>query len=298
MQTIICLFCIFFLLIFPIFTHSQNVKEILSTLPQEEKEELNRLFYSMMRDDHLAYTLFGDKPVSLSGNFIITPLQNIQCGMVCGSVFWKRWQIWEKYAHHFPLNKYVFIQERHPYRHVGSVYLINKKLFIQQVNRHLDIFENVLGVGITGEILLKQIEQQGKFSACIQDNKFLLGILLGYGKHNAELFARRERLFLFVLDQDIPNQQRLPQLPFKEPLPSKGFSSIKEEYQFLKTHLQFFGDYDYSPLILQPVHFVADPDHEETKKLKQKYQALRHRISAIYAQGDFLEMTLNQLISH
>ncbi len=292
------LFFVFFLLAFPIWIHSQSIKEFLDKIPPEEKEELTQLFYSMMHDDHLAYTLFGDKPVSLSSEFTITPLQNILCRMTCGSIFWKRWEIWEKYKNNLPLTHYLLIQENHPYRSVGSVFLINKSAFVKTVNEHIALFKKILGPNVNGEELLEQVEKQQKFSPVIQNNVLLLGILLGYGVHNAKLFAKKDRVFLFVVDEMMPFQEKLPQLPLKAPLPSKGFSSIEEEYAFLKSHLKPFGDYDYSLLTMQSVHFMADPEHAETKDLKQKYQELRSKISAIYAQGNFLEITLNQLISH
>ena len=51
------------------------------------------------------------------------------------------------------------------------------------------------------------------------------------------------------------------------------------------------------PHLVQSIHLMADPKHPETLFLKQKYEKLRGKISSIYAQGDFLEITLNQ-ISH
>jgi hypothetical protein len=58
-----------------------------------------------------------------------------------------------------------------------------------------------------------------------------------------------------------------------------------------------FGDYKYSPLMIQSVHFVADHTHPETIALQQKYREQRGKISAIYAKGNFLEITLTQLTS-
>lgn len=297
MKLVLYIIFIFLFFNFPKPIHSQNVKQILDTIPKEEREDLGRLFYSMMHDDHLVYTLFGDKPVSSSGYFKITPIQNICCGMKCQSIFWKHWQIWEKYAHNFPSNRYLLIKEEHPYRQVGNIILINKKAFIHQVNQHLDTFRKILGSNITGENLLAQIEQQQKFSPLIQNNSVLRGILLGYGEHNARLFERRFQIYLFVKNDSMPYQERLPTIPLKQPLPSEGFSSIEEENQSLRVRLRPFSDYDYSPIMIQSIHFMADSEHPETKALTQKYQELRSKISTIYAQGDFLEITLNQFIS-
>ncbi len=42
---------------------------------------------------------------------------------------------------------------------------------------------------------------------------------------------------------------------------------------------------------------MVDPKHSETKALEKKYKKLRGKISAIYARGDFLEITLSKLTS-
>jgi hypothetical protein len=60
--------------------------------------------------------------------------------------------------------------------------------------------------------------------------------------------------------------------------------------------LQPCGDYEYSPWTIPSTHFVADHRTKETLALKQKYQALREKLSAIYAQDDVLEITLSALI--
>lgn len=138
---------------------------------------------------------------------------------------------------------------------------------------------------------MQQIEETGKFSSIIQDNQMLWGILLGYGVHNSKLYYERTKLDEFIYFEE------LPKIPKMKPLPSSPFSSIEEECEYFYSLLKPFGEYNYSPLIIRPVHFMADHNHPETEKLKNKYNKLRSKISAIYAQGDFLEITLSQLTS-
>ncbi len=56
-------------------TYAQNIpiKEILSDLPVSDRQALNQIFAWIVQRDHLSYTLFGDKPITLSGHFIKIP---------------------------------------------------------------------------------------------------------------------------------------------------------------------------------------------------------------------------------
>jgi hypothetical protein len=220
--------------------------------------------------------LFGDKPVSLSGDFEVTPCENTLEGMRSGGIFWKKWEIWEKYKKLFPIKNYIIIKEQANCKKfkISNIIFINKKAFIKIINDNVKLFESVLNTTIDPKIMLKNIEERKvSFRESINNNEMLWGILLGYGKHNASLYNKREHIGHNILDiVDV----------------SLKFSTIK---------LDSFGDHKYSPLLLGSVHFAADLDHSETKALEKKYRELRGKISAIYAKGNFLEITLTQLTS-
>ncbi len=269
--------------------YSREIKTILNEIPVEDKQMLESLFYRLMNDDHLSYTLFGDKPVSSSGDFIITPLNNLLNGMDCGGIFWKNWGIWKKYKKIFPLTHYLFI-EGPSKENMKAIFLINKSAFRNKVNQHIQLFQKTLGnKSITADILLKTIEDKNDLLYAIHENQMLYGILLGYGVHNSQLFSKREKLRPFIQ----PKQN----MPLLIPKLSPQFSSITDEFNSYFSILLPFGDYSYSPLIMQPVHFVADPKHPETTALQKKYADLQSKISTIYAKGNFLEITLSQLTS-
>ncbi len=148
--------------------------------------------------------------------------------------------------------------------------------FIKCVNEHLGLFQRVLNKKIDPRIFLEEIENDHSLLKSIDHNEMLLGIVLGYGKNNASLFVKRSKnSFEFYQDDE--------------------FYVGDAELQPIHKKLGFFGDYSYSPLIVSSVHFVADLEHPETKALEKKYRELRGKISAIYAQGDFLEITLSKL---
>lgn len=271
----------------PIPMYAQDVKAILNEMPEGDRQALYSLFYQMINNDHFSYTLFGDKPVSLSGDFIQTPIDNILCGMQCGGIFWKNWEIWKKYQSYFPMHNYFLIENQHN----ESIILINKKGFLRTVDKNLNLFKKYLGENTTSFNLLRKIEISKDFFASLKQNQLLIGVLLGYGKHNSKLFFERDQIRKFI------DFEQFPKLPQKVPDPSKQFSSLIEEYDSFRSKLLPFGEYTYTPLMIGSVHFMADPNHKDTKKLKDKYKKLRGKISTIYAKGDFLEITLSQLTS-
>lgn len=256
-----CVNFIFFISLFIVasFIQAVNVNKLIEQIPLEDRENLERLFYQLIDDDHFGYTLFGDKPVSIGSYFKVTPWENyIELGQ-CDGVFWKNWGIWEKYKNQFDIKKYLIIKEESDF--VYEVVIINKNEFIKTISTHLNIFENILKKEINPILFLSEIEQ-GKisFSNSIQNNIVLLGICLGYGKNNSLFFSQKNKILN-------------------------------------RNSLELCGDYNNSPLRIQSTYFMANHNNSETKTLQEKYKRLRGKISAIYAQGNFLEITLTQLTS-
>src|SRR5262249_19654421 len=148
---------------------------------------------SLVNDSHFGYTLFGDKPVSIASYFKITPWENfIELGQ-CDEIFWKRWKIWEKYRDQFNIQNYLLLKENS--LKVDEILIINKRNFLDTVVNYLDVFETILKKKINPKEFLSEIEQcQVSFYDSIQNNEMLLGILLGYGKHNSFLFYQRQKI--------------------------------------------------------------------------------------------------------
>jgi hypothetical protein len=247
------------------FIQATSINEIITTFPLEDYTDLEQVFYRLINENNFGYTLFGDKPVSIGSYFKLTPWENfIELGQR-NEIFWKKWKIWEKYKNKFQIKNYLLIKESSNV--TNEIILINKKAFINMLIKHQNIFEKVLNKKINPVHFLMQIEE-GKLSFydSIQNNIMLLGICLGYGKHNAMLFNER-------------NQYKLN----------------KRGLENSRINLEAFGDYDSSPLLIPSIHFIADLKHPETKILEKKYKELRGKISTIYTQGNFLEITLSQL---
>jgi len=267
---------------------NQSIREALDAMPKSEKENLERLFQDLFNRENFGYTLFGDKPMSLT-DYSTTSFDSDGIPSKSGLRFQKRWEVWKKYAHAFPMTSYLLIEDPRERGSSKEILFINKKCFIDKVNEHLDLFQEALGENITGVLLLKKIEDNHQFLSFFNDHQMLLGILLGYGKHNARLFAERHQISPFVY------RKEFPKVPIKIPTPSEGFPSLQEEFNSYFSVLTLFGDPKYSPLVIHSVHFVADHKHPETISLQKKYRKMRGEISAIYAKGDFLEITLSKL---
>jgi hypothetical protein len=238
-----------------------NVKQMIENIPLEDRKELEGLFYNLINDQPFSYTLFGDKPVSIASYFRVTPWENfIELGQ-CDGIVLKKWKIWEKYKNQFPFKNYYMFKENSS--NFEEIILMNKKEFLKTLVNHLDIFEKILGKKIDPEEFLRKIGQ-GKISFydSIQSNEILLGIFFGYGKYNPILFSQRNKI-----------------------LKDNGLNVIG------------YDDGHSLQRIGSSIHFIGDLNHPETKALQRKYQKFRGKISAIYAKGNFLEITLSKLIS-
>jgi hypothetical protein len=274
---------------------AQDIPPVLGKLSTHNQQELEHLFHTLMEEDQFNYTLFGDKPVSLSGDYTVTPYEVTLSGLPSGGIFWRRWALWKEIAKDLHITKYFFIEEpayNHPGGTMSFVFFINKQAFLEAVNLHIQTFRDVLGQDTTPANLLNKMEQEQAFMKPLKNRELLLGILLGYGEHNAQLYARRMRLRNFISEKTLP-------ILSEKPLPSQGFSSIEEEEKFLQQKLQpsFLQDYGV-PWKISPVQFAADIDHNETKLLQKKYTLLRSEISLRYAESNnFLELIISQLVA-
>jgi hypothetical protein len=79
-------------------------------------------------------------------------------------------------------------------------------------------------------------------------------------------------------------------------LPTSGYSSIYQEMDALSQKLE--ANNFYFPISdLNRVTFVSDPNHIETKQLKNKYEIQRKKLKEIFSKDDWFEQTLLQLMS-
>lgn len=264
------------------------VDTALCQLSEEDKKYLNAIFHILVDSDQFAYTLFGDKPVSLSGHYLVLPYDTGLRGIIFRRDFWRAWSIWKRVQTKLPISNYIFIEEAaYNFTENGMkfIFFINKDSFVRVVDQNIEIFNSVLGHRTNGQQLLAQMEAANAFMPIILNDQTLLGILLGYGKHNAQLYARRDNLRRNKLSGALPRI-----------VLSRGFSTLKDEEEFLNQQLQPAASYDFDAQTIAPVQFAADLTHQETKHLQKKYSQMRQKICSMMVDNEkFLALILTQM---
>lgn len=280
-----------------------SIAQKLKNIPEDEYQCLDFFFRSNFNT--LGYCLFGTKPMAVLGyydplvgaNNVDEMIDHIFCAFNSRNLrVYRGWELWKKYRHFFPMKNYGFIKSKNFIDNdYVSLILINKKEFLKTVSIHLNDFKDILGNGVTPELLLEEVlKSQDVFGDVLKHHQGLIGTVLGFGRHNAWLFHRREEISSL-------NGEVSPLLG-KTPHFFKKFSepTSREELNTINQALQVFADRgirDFNPLFMSLPGFVADPNANETQQLKAEYESQQHQIIHRYQKGEFLEITLKQMTS-
>lgn len=266
---------------FSIAMQKEEIKEIIQTIPSADLKILEDFFRELLFCHGFAYTLYGDKPMSVE-SFDLGDAGKSELFCTSSDGF----KIWKKYAHLFPSKNHIFLFYEDKEKDSCEISLINKHAFQQIISKNKEKFSEVLGLEISPEKLLALLmQQQSLENTLVKDREDLIGILFGYGKTNAELFQKRNEIW-----------RKKVTLKKKRTIPSFGYHSIDEELRALNNSLQFFSkDGRFSLNYMRLPSFVADSEKEETIQLKKKYIDQRKRITKQYAKGKILEITLEKL---
>lgn len=244
-------------------------------IPQTDRQPLNAFFRNLLFSRGFAYTLFGDKPISVAE----FDLEADQLFSVPSDGYW----MWKKYASLFPSDRYVFLfyEDKN-----CEITLINKKAFYQIIREHQEQFDEAFGIKISPDRILNLlIQKRSVWNSPIKNHENLIGILLGYGKTNAALYHQRNQI-----------NGRTLGIRRHRTKPSLGYSTIEEELETLNANLGSFSDEGrYCIRFMRLPGFVADTKSLETIKLKKKYREQRRKIAEKYAQDDTLKIVLKQL---
>ncbi|MEX1012818.1 MAG: hypothetical protein WD595_05665 [Waddliaceae bacterium] len=300
----------FLLLIFFSFCEG-SVKDRLSQIPKEDQQKLERLFRYLICNEHMGYTLWGNKPITaneFSSGFcpahLFSPFPH-------SAKLKSSMSTWKKYSHLFPIKNFIFsdrmFQLETTEEWFYEVYLINKKLCDELYKKYPEIFSD----GLSPEENLIRHKGNGYQK---------LGLLFGYGLHNTDSYIKmcelqdcishlpmppkkssqsieaiqRSNLFEFkfktldITDPDTPvikNPECIDQALIVE-------NYLKMEKQWIS-----FSSYR-SENRLNPVRLPvlkADKEHEETKRLFDDYSKTRAQLFHILKQPNFLEIVLDKL---
>lgn len=261
----------------------EEMKEKILSIPPEELQVLEKFFHNLLFEREFAYTLFGDKPISSEYYDREDPSKP---ELFLNSA--EGYKMCEKYAHLFLEQGHIFLFYEDHKENIYEITLINKKAFHQVVTEQKDKFAAFFGPEINSEKLLNLlIRKKSLWNTSLKDREDLIGILLGFGKHNAELFQKRNEIESYKL-----------RLVRDRTEPSPGYHAINEELVALNATLQSFSNEGRVTLnYMRLPGFTADPNHSETKQLKKKYSKQRKMISHLYSRRNALKITLDRLFA-
>jgi hypothetical protein len=271
----------------------------VSHLSAKERRELTPFFHNLFAQEELSYTLFGDKPMSFCFPNTYPPVFSKRNYLfklyIEGTIpFFHGLETWKKLRESSQNNEYSLIlyeEKKYP----TFAILINKQAFIKEVDKNIDAFKSVYGKAIDASWVLNKIEEKMIDQDELFNQHLLLGIMLGYGRHSAELFQRRWNL--------IYGEFR-PPLSQKPKDVNKGFTSANGELQYLTEVLQskpkkFEWYINTFPLFLRvtTVAFAFDPDDPEAQTLIRKYKELHGKLISIFDRDDWLDVVLAKLLA-
>jgi hypothetical protein len=277
--------------------HTINTLNIINSIPDKDRKEIKLLFQDLFKLHTFAYSLYGDKPITYCDLSLddTSPYSLGICSIdqYCKDVLevysepirllQARWKIWKKYSWHFPIKKYLFFEKS-----IGEktlIFFINRESFKKVVKQNIQLFKDMIGTNVSAEGLLSQFQEEHlNIFDILQNNESLLGILLGFGKHNAMLFQQREDLLEQV---EKAKKSGIYKLEF-----------LQNKLNLTNSKLKLLHEYDFNIIAsINRVMFLADPEHLETIQLRNKYDKLNEKINEIYSKDDWFEQTLIQMTS-
>jgi len=254
------------------------IHNILEIIPLEDKKTLTCFFHQLMFQESFAFILLGRKPMGTAvyNQFIPNYLDNdINRSLKNG------WATWQKWAHLFPHPKFIFrtIGDPEEDRFIKIV-LINKKTLARLFDEYSEIYEPITGHPYSPSTLIHQLNtNENPIEESFAGHHELIGLAHGYGLHNSHLFQKRHEKM-----QELQSQHRWVTR-----------EDLAADLEIVEPKMRLLEDHSFSQIRL-PI-FAIDPDSQETHALIETYHAERQMIEATYQEGDFLEITLDKLIS-
>jgi hypothetical protein len=258
----------------------------IEQLSTDEIEELKLLFHYLFSATEFGFTLLGNKPMSLC----FPPVRSIHISTRDHLLKIHKNEDIDLYNALITFSKlkfkdnYTFITEKNKYGSPCSLFFINKEKFFRVFNENIDLFKRVYGQKISPESFITFLQTKDNFIVELFEQHALLGILLGYGRHNAELFERRHPLF---------GRRKIPYTIY--PKPTSPFLNLEEELCFFKKKLQLVQPNRFGFLKISKVNFAADPASLETEKLCDHYALIHRELMHLFSYDNWFEILLEKL---
>lgn len=239
-----------------------KLKDQVIRMPFKDKVRLTYLFEQLFKRDSFIYSLVGNKPVSVYCSR--WPLLKLNDDFLFLPFLPHKLKmvlglkVWEKYREHFTSKYLMWTQNLSENRY--EVFFINKEEFYQIISKFQADFETVLERKDLGT-LLDEGQSSNMFENVLKDHDGLIGTLLGYGRDNAWEFYGHHHLEWIWKDSDV--------------------------------EMKLFCNYFIGNYLFPLPSFAANPNTEESKKLKLDYIKTRESILKI---EDFQIHTLESVL--
>ncbi|PJD96112.1 MAG: hypothetical protein CK425_06830 [Parachlamydia sp.] len=242
----------------------------------------------------LSYTLFFDKPISFAElsegsdtadflikhfgvNYFVTATLLSQGGHRNKGLT-KAWKTLSKYLR-FCDENYILVERNE------TICFINKQATVDCINSHINLFQSVFGQDFSGDLFIKNFKESDlDLHSFLNYNHYLIGILLGFGEHNAWLFQRRADLYQLTASLDTVRN-------------CKEIIETEEEINCIQKRLQGCNEYSCLPFIMYcHPQYAADRCEQESIDLEKKYLIQSRRIQTILSSPDWVKKILSHLM--
>ena len=256
---------------------------------KRREDHSGELLAFLVRSSQFGYTFWGDKPVSVAAYHVEPPVGNIIYGRWMPPIG-KWWGEFE--AKYSSINNEAYLLLDGPSGVDGgrAIVAVNKAAFSVVVDRYKAEFAARLGRDVSAIEMLERIEAgESLFSAVLEDDDLLIGLVLGYGYDNSSLYARwwqlKKALFFEV------------EVPLALPRPRPPFATIEEEEQMLSVRLEEYARPGDWLLRVGPLELCVDRDSSHSEIFRAGYQRLQHDLSSMEDGDGYLNAALNRIRS-
>jgi hypothetical protein len=292
------------------FPSKNEAKKFLMQATFQEKKFLHHLCAELLYNSTMGYTLFGDKPISLTSNLYAPTMDRNYFFLNLILPFIK------EYKKSLSSPNFCVIVEEEPEREF--IYLVNKKAFRDMVQKNIDVFQNILGKDITAESLLDSVIQKHSLKLPLRENEALFGILFGFGRQNALNYERRSEIEhrlgippwkdTYSLDEKNEKElvclylnrtqdfNKMTILPEKI-CPSPVFTTVYDELLDLNKKLSSIPSNEPSQVpgkFIELPRFVGDSQSDETKEILDRWRDQRDVLMHLVSDQKLVEKVVEK----
>lgn len=258
----------------------------------EDLAEVQTMASYLFKGGNFGYTLWCDKPISFTSmrdRFdppqIIAEFLGVEamvgyvffCFHPTGSTIFHAWDLFHKYLEKCSSTTHFLVKKD------CDLWIVNKKATRGVIERHLEKFQAILGQEFHPDVFLEELENSEKSPYALVKHHFgLMGILLGYGTRNSNLFQERVDL-----------EERLANIDWA--VNYTEWLAVQKRLDEIATTLN--GRFPIGINLIRPCHpqYVCDAKHPESMALDQKYREQSGLINEILDSPDWMERMFGTL---